>query len=307
MTEEGLQLTTPRLVLIAATPTIAGAELHDRARFAELLGARVSTPWPPPLNDEESIAWTVQLLEMDPKSVGWGPWYFVLVPPGAPRIVIGNGGFKGRATADGTVEVGYSIVEEYQRRGYAPEAVDALVRWAFSHDDVRRVVAQTMPDLRGSIRVLEKCGFAFIGPGFEEGAILFERLRLTERVISRIPDTEVVNLKQKLALFEEHWSPKIVGELNGQQVKVVKLKGEFVWHHHDEEDELFLVVRGTLRMKLRDRDVTIREGEFLVVPRGVEHLPIADEECHVVLFEPASTLNTGDVKNERTVERLERL
>jgi mannose-6-phosphate isomerase-like protein (cupin superfamily) len=185
--------------------------------------------------------------------------------------------------------------------------VEALVTWAFAHPDVRRVVAQTLPELRSSIRVLEKSGFTFIGPGFEEGALLFERLRPAARDVVPRPAPHVVNLEQKLALFAEHWSPKVVGELNGQQVKVVKLKGEFIWHHHDDEDELFFVVRGTLRMRLRDKELTIRPGEFLIVPRGVEHLPVADEECHVMLFEPASTLNTGEVRNERTVEKLERL
>jgi mannose-6-phosphate isomerase-like protein (cupin superfamily) len=118
---------------------------------------------------------------------------------------------------------------------------------------------------------------------------------------------KVVNLAQKFSLFSEYWSPKIVGELNGQQVKVVKLHGEFIWHRHEHEDELFLVVKGRLRMKLRDREVTINAGEFFIVPKGVEHLPIAEEEVHVVLLEPASTLNTGNVRNERTVESLDRV
>jgi len=118
---------------------------------------------------------------------------------------------------------------------------------------------------------------------------------------------EIVNLNDKFALVREPWSPKIVGELNDSYVKVVKLKGEFVWHHHEHEDELFLVVKGTLRMCFRDRDVLVREGEFLVVPRGVEHLPVAEEEVHVVLLEPKSTLNTGNVRNARTVEHLERI
>jgi mannose-6-phosphate isomerase-like protein (cupin superfamily) len=118
---------------------------------------------------------------------------------------------------------------------------------------------------------------------------------------------KVVNLAQKFALFSEYWSPKIVGELNGQQVKVAKLHGAFIWHQHEHEDELFLVVKGRLRMKLRDREVTINAGEFFIVPKGVEHLPIAEEEVHVVLLEPASTLNTGNVRNERTVETLDRV
>jgi RimJ/RimL family protein N-acetyltransferase len=169
------------MVLVAATPTLARAELHDRAHFAELLGVELPPVWPPPLNDEESIQWTLDLLEADPGSVGWGPWYFLASPPGnaAKKIAMGNGGFKGRATPDGTVEVGYSIVETWQRQGYAPEATEALVGWAFSHPEVRRVVAQTFPELRASMRVLQKCDFRFIGPGFEDGALLFERLRET--------------------------------------------------------------------------------------------------------------------------------
>lgn len=116
-----------------------------------------------------------------------------------------------------------------------------------------------------------------------------------------------VNLQQKLASFADHWSPKVVGELNGQQVKLVKFQGPFHWHHHDDEDELFLVVKGRFRMELRDGDIWLEEGEFLVVPRGVEHRPVAEEEVHVLLFEPATTLNTGNVENERTVRELERI
>ena len=118
---------------------------------------------------------------------------------------------------------------------------------------------------------------------------------------------EKVNLADKLARFAEQWSPKIVGELNGQLVKLVKFTGEFVWHHHDHEDELFLVVKGRFRMEFRDRHVWLEEGEFLIVPRGVEHRPVAEEVAHVLLFEPASTLNTGNVRNERTVAELERI
>ena len=116
-----------------------------------------------------------------------------------------------------------------------------------------------------------------------------------------------VNLREKLSQFGEPWSPKIVGELNGQQVKLVRFQGEFVWHHHEGEDELFLVVKGRFRMEFRDRHVWLEEGEFLVVPRGVEHRPVADEEAHVLLFEPASTLNTGNVRNERTIPRPQRI
>ncbi|MBD1851556.1 cupin domain-containing protein [Leptolyngbya sp. FACHB-711] len=118
---------------------------------------------------------------------------------------------------------------------------------------------------------------------------------------------EKVNLTEKLSSFTDYWSPKIVGELNGQQVRLVKLKGEFVWHHHDHEDELFLVLKGQLTMRLRNRDVMLNEGEFFIVPRGVEHLPIALEEVHVLLFEPTATLNTGNVQSDRTVAVLEQI
>lgn len=113
-----------------------------------------------------------------------------------------------------------------------------------------------------------------------------------------------INLAQKFGLFQDQWSPKIVAELNGQLVKLVKFSGEFVWHHHDHEDELFLVVKGKLVMHFKDRDESVGEGEFIVVPRGVEHKPEALGEAHVVLFEPKSTLNTGNVRNERTLDEL---
>lgn len=116
---------------------------------------------------------------------------------------------------------------------------------------------------------------------------------------------EKVNLAQKLSLFNDHYNPRIVGELNGQHVKLVKLKGDFVWHKHDVEDELFLVIKGTLMMEYRDRTVEINEGEFIIVPHGVEHKPAAAEEVHLLLFEPATTLNTGDVENEMTRTTLE--
>ncbi len=118
---------------------------------------------------------------------------------------------------------------------------------------------------------------------------------------------EPVNLAQKLAQFSDYWKPKIAGEMNDSYVKLVKLKGEFVWHQHEHEDELFLVIKGRLLIRLRDRDLWINEGEFVVIPRGVEHLPVAEEEVHVLLLEPKSTLNTGDVQNERTVASLERI
>jgi len=116
-----------------------------------------------------------------------------------------------------------------------------------------------------------------------------------------------VDIAETFARFREQWSPKIVGELNGQMVKLVRFQGEFVWHQHEHEDEMFLVIDGEFRMELRDGNIDLKPGQFLIVPRGVEHRPVAERECQVMLFEPASTLNTGDVRNERTLERLERL
>lgn len=115
---------------------------------------------------------------------------------------------------------------------------------------------------------------------------------------------EKVNINQKLSLFTEHWSPKIVGELNGQQVKVAKLKGEFVWHKHDNEDELFWVIKGQLTIAFRDKNIVLNPNEFLIVPKGIEHKPIANEEVWIMLFEPATTLNTGDVISELTQKKL---
>jgi mannose-6-phosphate isomerase-like protein (cupin superfamily) len=118
---------------------------------------------------------------------------------------------------------------------------------------------------------------------------------------------QTVNLKDKFGKFSDYCNPRLIGEVNDCAVKAVKLKGEFIWHHHDKEDELFLVVKGTLRMKFRDHEAIVNEGEFVIVPHGVEHLPVADEEVHILLLEPKSTLNTGNVVNERTVSELERL
>jgi mannose-6-phosphate isomerase-like protein (cupin superfamily) len=115
---------------------------------------------------------------------------------------------------------------------------------------------------------------------------------------------QTVNLAKKLSLFTDHWSPKIVGELNDSYVKLVKLRGEFEWHHHEHEDELFFVVKGSLLIKMRDWNLRVGEGEFVIIPRGVEHLPVAEEEVHIMLLEPKSTLNTGNVESDRTVKNL---
>ena len=116
---------------------------------------------------------------------------------------------------------------------------------------------------------------------------------------------EKVNIREKLSLFIDHWSPKIVGEINDAHVKLAKIKGEFVWHRHDHEDEMFLVIKGKLLIKLRDRDLELNDGEFVIIPKGVEHLPVAQEEVHLMLFEPKTTSNTGNVINERTVKEPE--
>ncbi|HEX7905874.1 MAG TPA: cupin domain-containing protein [Chitinophagaceae bacterium] len=118
---------------------------------------------------------------------------------------------------------------------------------------------------------------------------------------------EKVNLAEKFSLFTDHFNPKVVGELNGQQVKLVKFKGEFVWHHHDHEDELFYVVKGSFDMQLRDKNITVNAGEFLIMPKGIEHRPVAKEEVEIMLFEPATTLNTGNIVNEKTVTNLHHL
>lgn len=116
-----------------------------------------------------------------------------------------------------------------------------------------------------------------------------------------------VNIFEKLNLFNEYWSPKIIGEVNESYVKIAKLKGEFLWHYHENEDEMFYILKGTLNIKFRDKDVLLSEGEFLIIPKGIEHKPIAEEEVHVMLVEAKTTVNTGEVRNERTVENLDKL
>jgi mannose-6-phosphate isomerase-like protein (cupin superfamily) len=114
-----------------------------------------------------------------------------------------------------------------------------------------------------------------------------------------------VNLSQKFALITEHWKPRVAATLNGQEVKLAKLQGEFVWHHHEHEDEFFMPIKGTLKIELRDQTILLHPGEFFVVPRGIEHRPVAEEEVHLLIFEPSGTLNTGNVTNERTLSRLD--
>ncbi len=172
-----LHLRTERLQLVAVTLELARAELADAQRLAKLLGAHVPPSWPPPLNDERTQRWTVDALAAHPEQAGWFAWYFLHRHASsgehAELRLIGCGGFTGPPTPDGTVEIGYAIVPECHRFGFAPEAVRALVAWAWTHREVQRVRAQTLPALRPSIRVLEKCGFQSVGAGSEEGAIAY--------------------------------------------------------------------------------------------------------------------------------------
>ena len=172
-----MELQTNRLQIIAATSALGHAELENRKLFAHLLNAAVPSNWPPPLNDDASMAWFTNYLESNSNSSGWACWYFLLRMSSGERIAIGNGGFKGKPNNEGIVEVGYSVLEEYQRNGYATEAVRALVQWGFSHTEVTQIIAHTFPDLKLSIRVLEKSGFTYAGKGVEEGTVKYQLLR----------------------------------------------------------------------------------------------------------------------------------
>jgi len=171
-----ISVSTSRLILVAVSFDLQEAELSDLDQFASRLDADIPPDWPPPLNDEASMHWVLDYMRAHPDHEGWTKWYFLLSRPNGRPILIGNGGFAGAPNDDGTVEVGYSIVETHQRQGYAPEAVRGLTTWALSHAKVTRLIAHTFPDLRPSIRVLEKCGFRFVGDGIEEGTIRFEWL-----------------------------------------------------------------------------------------------------------------------------------
>src|SRR5881397_1101624 len=169
-----MKVLSERLEMIAATPEMIRAEIHDRVGFTRLVKAQVPPGWPPPLNDERSQQWTLQFLISNPDAVGFGYWYIALLDPRAGGTsLVGIAGFKGKPTPDGTVEVGYSVMEDRQRNGYGTEAAAALIAWAFEHSEVRRVVAETYPHLRPSIRVMERNGMSFLGSGSEEGVIRY--------------------------------------------------------------------------------------------------------------------------------------
>jgi RimJ/RimL family protein N-acetyltransferase len=169
-----MNLRSDHLELIAATPEMVRAEMQDHAELARQVQARVPSNWPPPMNDAASQQWTLQYLLAHPDAHGFSTWYVALPDPvGSKRSLIGIAGFKGKPTSDGTVEVGYSMMEDQQRRGYGTEAAGALIAWAFEHPEVSRVVAETYPHLRPSIRVMERNGMVFLGSGSEEGVIRF--------------------------------------------------------------------------------------------------------------------------------------
>ena len=164
-------LTTERLELIPATLELADADLHNRMEFSHQLEATVLDSWPPPLNDENSMKYTVDYLRSHPEAAGWAAWYWVAKKH--KPVAVGMGGFKG-LPAGGAVEIGYSLLPEFQKKGYAMEAVAAMIDWAFGHEEVDRVLAETLPELTPSIRLLEKSGFKNIGKGSEDGVIRFE-------------------------------------------------------------------------------------------------------------------------------------
>jgi RimJ/RimL family protein N-acetyltransferase len=170
-----LHITTVRLELITGTPELARANIADGAEFSRLLNAQIPDNWPPPLNTPETMEWSLRFAETHPDGIGWGTWY---VLQKNNRAAIGIGGFKGIPIQDGLVEIGYSILPEFQKMGFATEAVNALLTWAFEHPEVNRVRAETLPELISSIRVLKKNGFVQIGAGSEEGVIRFEILRV---------------------------------------------------------------------------------------------------------------------------------
>jgi ribosomal-protein-alanine N-acetyltransferase len=172
-----LRLQSRRLTLLAQTAEVAQAELEDRAALPALLGAEVPADWPPPLNDRDSMAWAARFIAEHPDNPGWGMWYFITNDFARPQA-IGVGGYKG-PPIDGTCEIGYSVMAAHQRRGYASEAVRALVQRAFNHADVQSILAHTLPELTPSIGVLRKCGFTCEGPGEEAGTIRYRLSRAT--------------------------------------------------------------------------------------------------------------------------------
>jgi RimJ/RimL family protein N-acetyltransferase/mannose-6-phosphate isomerase-like protein (cupin superfamily) len=288
---------TRRLELRNATATHLRAELEGREAFAALLGAAVPDNWPPELYDEDAVRWGLKSLgELGVESDAFLQYWFVASDAARQPTVIGVGGFKGRPVG-GAVELGYGVLEQFRRRGYATEATAALASFAFGHAEVSTVVAQTLPHLTPSIGVLEKCGFHFEGEGDAAGVIRFVLSR--EEWQRRQPTSGA--FAAKMSLVTALWQPKLIARVNDTDVRLARIQGDFIWHRHDAEDEMFVVLAGRMLMQFRDREQWVGPGEFIVVPRGVEHRPVAPEEVQLLLIEPSTTLNTGNVVNERTV------
>ena len=208
---------------------------------------------------------------------------------------------------EGPVEIQrFYVDQDFHGRGIAAELMKSCMATAESIGG-RTVWLGVWEKNPRAIRFYEKCGFVDIGVHeFHLGRDV-QTDRVMMRPIGPPSAPEKVNLSDAFATFTEHWDPRIAGSLNGQQVKLVKFQGEFVWHHHEHEDELFLVHRGRFAMEFRDRTVTLETGDFLIVPRGVEHRPVAEQEVEVLLFEPVGTLNTGNVQDAKTVAELKSL
>ena len=294
---------TPRLQLINSTATHLRAELEGRDALAAALDVDVPESWPPELYDADATRWGLARLEqIGAESAPFQQYWFVRADPSGARTLIGVGGFKGEPM-DGVVELGYGVLTEYRRSGYATEATAGMLGFAFAHPEVTTVCAHTLPHLTPSIGVLEKTGFRFAGQAEEEGMVVVRFEIARDEFERRRPLSGA--FADKLARIDAHWSPKRIARVNDTDVKLVRIQGEFVWHSHAEEDEMFVVLAGRLLMQFRDHELWIGPGEFIVVPRGVEHRPVAPDEVQMLLIEPSSTLNTGNVVNERTVAEVE--
>ena len=294
---------TPRLELIGSTATQLRAELEGRDAFAAALGVTVPESWPPELYDADATRWGLARLEqIGAESSPFHQYWFVRADESGARTLIGVGGFKG-APVDGVIELGYGVLTEHRRFGYATEATAGMLAFAFAHDEVNAVVAHTLPHVVASIGVLEKTGFRFAGQAEREGMVIV-RFEITRAEFERRRPVSGA-FAEKLARVDAYWTPKRIARVNDTDVKIVRIQGDFVWHSHADEDEMFVVLGGRLLMQFRDHEQWIGPGEFIVVPRGVEHRPVAPDEVQMLLIEPSGTLNTGNVVNERTVAEIE--
>ena len=294
---------TPRLELVPATAAQLRADLESREALAAALGVAVPESWPPELYDADATRWGLAQLEtMGVESSPFLQYWFVRVGDDGARTLIGVGGFKGEPR-DGVAELGYGVLPAHQRVGYATEATLAMTSFAFGQPQVATVIAHTLPHLAPSIGVLDKCGFRFAGQAEEEGMVVVRFEIARDEWQRRQPPTGSID--EKMAQVTAHWSPRRIARVNDTDVRLARIQGEFVWHRHDAEDEMFIVLAGRLLMQFRDREQWIGPGEFIVVPRGVEHRPVAPEEVQLMLVEPAGTRNTGNVENERTIPQIE--